>query len=165
MSNPKYTFSKMTEPDATEILTWRYEAPYDFYDPSGDELEKDIATLVEPTNLYLAVRGREGDLIGYYCFGGEAQVQGGDYSENALDIGGASRPDLLGTGMGEMFVRVATDFGKMFFNPDKYRATVAAFNTRALRMCEKAGFVWSQQFTRDDGVEFVVLVKDAEKEG
>jgi RimJ/RimL family protein N-acetyltransferase len=67
--------------------------------------------------------------------------------------------------MGEMFVRVAMDFGKMFFNPEKYRATVAAFNTRALRMCEKAGFVWAEKFTREDGVEFVVLIKDAEKEG
>lgn len=155
----------MTEPDAIEILSWRYEAPYDFYDPSGDELEKDLATLVEPTNLYLAVRDRGSELIGYYCFGEEAQVAGGDYSGNALDIGGSSRPDLLGTGMGEMFIRVATDFGKMFFHPEKYRATVAAFNTRALHMCEKAGFVWEQQFTREDGTEFVVLVKDVEKEG
>lgn len=161
----KFSFSKMTEPDALEILSWQYDEPYDFYDPAANELGKDVATLVEPTNLYLAVRNAEDDLIGYYCFGGEAQVSGGDYSEDALDIGGASRPDLLGTGMGEMFVRVAMDFGKMFFNPDKFRATIAAFNTRALHMCEKAGFVWTQQFTREDGMQFVVLVKEAEKEG
>jgi len=161
--NTKFTFSKMTEPDALDILEWRYEAPYDFYDPQGAELCKDLQTLVEPTNLYLAVRGREGDLIGYYCFGEEAQVSGGDYSENALDIAGSSRPDLLGTGLGMMFIRVATDFGEMFFHPDRFRATIAAFNTRALHMCEKAGFVWTQQFTRDDGTAFVVLVKEAEK--
>ena len=163
--NTKFTFSKMTEPDALAILEWRYEAPYDFYDPKGDELAKDLQTLVEPTNLYLAVRDREGELIGYYCFGGEAQVPGGDYAEDALDIGGSTRPDLLGTGMGRMFVRVATDFGDMFFHPKKFRATIAAFNTRALHMCEKAGFVWTQQFTRDDGTEFVVLVKEVENEG
>jgi RimJ/RimL family protein N-acetyltransferase len=155
----------MTEPDAREILTWRYDEPYDFYNPADEESGKDVDTLIEPTNLYLAVRNGEGDLIGYYCFGGEAQVPGGDYTESALDIGGGSRPDLLGTGMGEMFVRVAMDFGKMFFNPEKYRATIAAFNTRALHMCEKAGFAWTQQFMRADGTEFVVLVKDAEKEG
>jgi len=163
--NPKFTFSKMTEPDAREILTWRYDEPYDFYDPTDIDVDKDIEAMVEPTNLYLAVRDGDGQLIGYYCFGGEAQVSGGDYSENALDIGGGSRPDRLGTGSGEMFVRVAMDFGKMFFNPEKFRATVAAFNTRALRMCEKAGFVWSQRFTRADGTEFVVLVREAEKEG
>ena len=155
----------MTEPDALEILEWRYEAPYDFYDQAEAALNKDVETLIEPTNLYLAVRDGEGELIGYYCFGGEAQVPGGDYSEDALDIGGASRPDLLGTGMGEMFVRVAVDFGKMFFNPEKYRATIAAFNTRALHICEKAGFEWTQQFTREDGTEFVVVVKEAEREG
>src|SRR5580765_2354470 len=163
--NTKFTFSKMTEPDAREILAWRYEEPYDFYDPSGDDLEKDVQTLIEPTNLYLAVRDGHGGLIAYYCFGGEAQVPGGEYAENALDIGGCARPDLLGSGLGEMFVRVAMDFGNMFFHPEKYRATIASFNTRALHMCEKAGFVWTQQFTREDGTEFVVLVKEAEKDG
>jgi [ribosomal protein S18]-alanine N-acetyltransferase len=163
--NTKFTFSKMTEPDALSILEWRYEKPYDFYDPKGEELEKDVQTLVEPTNLYLAVRDREGSLMGYYCFGGEAQVPGGDYTENALDVGGGVRPDLLGTGMGMMFVRVAIDFGNMFFHPTKFRTTIAAFNTRALHMCEKAGFVWTQQFTREDGTEFIVLVKEVENEG
>ena len=155
----------MTEPDAREILSWRYESPFDFYNASDEQLEKDVERLCEPTNLYLAVRDGEDTLSAYYCFGEEARVAGGDYAEPALDMGGGSRPDLLGTGQGEMFIRVAMDFGKMFFNPDQYRVTVAAFNTRALRMCEKAGFVWTQQFTRDDGIEFVVLVKEAEKEG
>ena len=155
----------MTEPDARDILAWRYDEPYDFYNPKTDELEKDIQTFIEPTNLYLAVRDADGDLIAYYCFGGEAQVLGGDYSENALDVGGGARPDMLGSGLGEMFVRVAMDFGNLFFHPEKFRATIAAFNTRALRMCEKAGFVWTQQFSREDGTEFVVLVKEAEKEG
>lgn len=163
--NTKFTFSKMTEPDAREILSWRYEEPFDFYDPVEEQFDSDMERLIEPTNLYLAVRGREGELMSYYCFGEEARVSGGDYGEAALDIGGGSRPDLLGTGQGEMFIRVAMDFGKMFFNPEKYRATIAVFNTRALRMCEKAGFVWMQEFTHEDGTEFVVLVKEAEKEG
>jgi len=162
--NSKFTFSKMTEPDAIAILSWRYEAPYDFYDPAGPELKKDVATLVEPTNLYLALRDGNEELIGYYCFGEEAQVADGDYPKNALDIGGNSRPDLLGTGLGVMFVHVATDFGKMVFKAEKFRTTVAAFNTRALHMCERAGFIRERQFTRDDGTEFIVLVKDAEKE-
>jgi RimJ/RimL family protein N-acetyltransferase len=152
----------MSEADALEILAWHYDAPYDFYDPSGDEMRKDIAALVEPTNFYLAVRDGNEELIGYYCFGEEAQVIGGDYSENALDIFGTSRPDILGTGIGEMFVRVATDFGQMFFTPDKLRATIAAFNTRALRMCEKAGFTETSSFTREDGTKFVILIKDAD---
>lgn len=162
--NPKFTLSKMTEEDAREILSWRYDEPYDFYDPK-DDLETGVQTLVEPTNLYLGVRDRDGELVAYYCFGGEAQVPGGDYTENALDISGGARPDKLGTGYGPMFVRVAMDFGQMFFSPEKYRATIAAFNTRALRMCENAGFVRSNEFIGPDGTEFVVLIKEAEPEG
>lgn len=154
----------MTEPDARDILSWRYDEPYDFYNPTDANLEQDIQNLVEPTNFYLAVRDGDESLIAYYCFGGEARVSGGDYVDDALDVGGGVRPDLLGTGMGEMFVRVAMDFGKIFFNPQKYRATIAAFNTRALRMCEKAGFEPAETFTNADGEEFVILMKDAELE-
>lgn len=154
----------MTEPDARDILSWRYDEPYDFYNPSDADLEKDVQDLIEPTNFYLAVRDGEDALVAYYCFGDEARVSGGDYADDALDISGGSRPDLLGTGMGEMFVRVAMDFGKMFFNPQKFRATLPAFNTRALRMCEKAGFESIGNFTRADGVDFVVLTKTVESE-
>jgi RimJ/RimL family protein N-acetyltransferase len=162
--NPKFTLSKMTEEDARSILSWRYDAPYDFYDAKDGDLEKDVETLVEPTNFYVGVRDRDDDLVAYYCFGGRAQVPGGDYTENAVDIGGGARPDMLGTGFGEMFVRVAMDFGQILFSAEKYRATIAGFNTRALRMCEKAGFIRSNEFIGQDGTEFVVLIRLVDRE-
>lgn len=162
--NTKFTFSKMTEPDAREVLTWRYDEPYDFYDRDPHFLERDLTALVEPTNLYLSVRDGDGELVAYYCFGSEAQIEGGDYIETALDVTGQARPNMLASGFGEMFVRVATDFGTMFFHPERFRATVPAFNTRAIRMCEKAGFTSVGKFTSSDGVDFVVLTKAAEHE-
>ena len=162
--NTKFTFSKMTEPDARAVLAWRYEAPYDFYDRDPHFFDRDVATLIEPTNLYLSVRDGEGELIAYYCFGSEAQIEGGDYIETALDTMGQARPNILGSGFGEMFIRVAMDFGTMFFHPRRFRATVPAFNTRAIKLCEKAGFTSVTTFTRSDGVNFVVLTKVAERE-
>ena len=86
--NLKFSLLKMTEADAREILSWRYEAPYDFYDPAVDEIEQSVETLTKPTNLYLSIQDGNDQLIGYYCFGVEAQIPGGDYSENAFDFGG-----------------------------------------------------------------------------
>ena len=85
--NLTYSFGKMTEPQAREILSWRYEAPYDFYDPDEADFEDDLADMLEPANLYLAVSDENDALIGYYCFGREAQVAGGDYSEEVWDVG------------------------------------------------------------------------------
>jgi [ribosomal protein S18]-alanine N-acetyltransferase len=158
--NLTYSFEKMTEPQAREILSWRYEAPYDFYDPDEADFEDDLADMLEPANLYLAVSDENDALIGYYCFGREAQVAGGDYSEEVWDVGAGARPDLVGTGIGRSFIGMALNFAQAFFRAEKVRATVAAFNGRALKACEGAGFVRSQEFTRDDGVKFIVLLRD-----
>ncbi|HKX84862.1 MAG TPA: GNAT family protein [Pyrinomonadaceae bacterium] len=156
--NTKFTFSKMTDEDAREVLGWKYTAPFDVY---NRDLE-DVGRLVEPTNLYLTVRDGDGAIVAYYCFGGQAQIAGGDYNEIALDIAGQARPDLLGSGFGEMFVRVAVDFGKMFFNPQKFRTTVPISNKRALKVCERAGFVIAGIFVSDEGNEFCILTKAVE---
>jgi RimJ/RimL family protein N-acetyltransferase len=42
-----------------------------------------------------------------------------------------------------------------------FRATIAAFNRRSQRMFEKAGFQYVQNFMRDAGIPFVVMVKEA----
>lgn len=162
MENQKFNLSKMTETDARELLSWQYPPPEDYYNLPEENREADVQRLVEPTNLYLAVRGNGDELTAYYCFGSEAQTPGGDYDENALDIRGWARPDLVGSGMGPMFVRLAVDFGQMFFKPEFLRATVPAFNSRARHLCKKMGFAETQEFTDDSGIDYVVLVKKAE---
>ena len=158
--NTQLSFTKMDEADAGEILAWRYQAPYDFYNANEVNLTADIATLLEPKNYYFAVRDAKDSLLCYYCFANDARVVGGDYDDNAVDIGGGAKPELTGTGFGANFIKMAMTIAQQLFQARKVRATVAAFNTRALKMCEKAAFVRTQQFTRDDGVEFVVLVKE-----
>ena len=103
---------------------------------------------------------QRGRFVGYYCFGSDAQISGGDYSENALDIGCHARPDLLGTGLGASFIAMAIDLLWLFFpGQEQVRTTVAAFNARALQVCETAGFVQTQEFTHENGVEFTVWTK------
>ena len=151
----------MTEAEAREIVSWRYEAPLDVYGRGMDGEEEAVAELVEPGNLYLAVTDEDDNLIAYLCYGEKARAGGIEYSGDALDVFGAARPDLVGTGFGEMFVRAAVDFGTMFFRPGVLRASVGAFNERAIRVCEKAGFERAGGFG-DGGSDVVILTRSVE---
>jgi RimJ/RimL family protein N-acetyltransferase len=54
------------------------------------------------------------------------------------------------------------DFARSTFAPPAFRATVAAFNKRALRLCQKAGFQVIGSFDRSsDGNRFVILLRKA----
>jgi RimJ/RimL family protein N-acetyltransferase len=88
-------------------------------------------------------------------------VPGGDYSADALDMGGGLRPDLTGHGLGPQVMRAAMDFARVKFSPCAFRATVAEFNLRAQRACEKVGYVLTQHFVAThNGVPFVILIRD-----
>ncbi len=154
-----FTLRPMDEAGARSILSWRYEEPYALYNACPDEIEASMRTFLDPRNAYYAVADEGGSLVAYCCFGPDAQVPGGDYSTNALDIGMGVRPDLTGQGHGLTYVNAILDFARRTFAPAAFRVTVAEFNKRALRVWEKAGFRSVQTFQRErDGRPFVVLV-------
>lgn len=147
------------ESDAREILSWRYEEPYAMYNMSAD----DARLIADPANGYLSVRDEGGDLVAFIAFGPEAQVPGGDYSEDALDVGAGIRPDLTGRGLGPKIIELAIEEGRRRFGPWRYRATIAAFNARAQRAAIKAGFAPASTFERpSDGLPFVILERPAD---
>jgi RimJ/RimL family protein N-acetyltransferase len=156
-------FSPMDEANARAVLAWRYAGVYAFYNPQDEQFDEDLRTLLEPDKYYFSARDEDGTLMGCYCYGPEAQVAGGDYSALALDFGCGVRPDLTGLGLGAEFIRAGMEFGRRAFDATAFRVTVAGFNRRALRACEKAGFQVAQRFRRPtDGSEFIVLTQTSE---
>lgn len=153
-----YAFHPMDEASARETLAWRYEPPYDFYNPNPDDVDETVQFFLDPHNAYHAITGDDGELVGYCCFGLDARVPGGDYSTTALDVGLRMRPDLTGQGRGLDFVTAILDFARQTFAPQALRVTVATFNKRAMRVYEKAGFERTQVFGREkDGLEFAIM--------
>ncbi|MBP0726958.1 GNAT family N-acetyltransferase [Bacillus sp. RG28] len=146
----------MNEKFAVEIVNWRYEAPYDFYD--NEETFEAINEMIE--NPYYAVVNQSEELVGFFCIGSSAQVpighQFGAYSEEILDIGIGMKPDMTGKGFGfTFFSKVLQTIGK-----DKsIRLTVAEFNRRAIRLYKKLGFIEKMKFKRDS-IEFIVMIKE-----
>ena len=152
----------MDDTSARAILRWRYEEPYALYNANPAEMEKDVKVLTDPSNFYYAITDETGALVAYYCFGREAQVPGGDYRADALDVGGGIRPDLTGHGLGPVVIHAGLEFGRRKFAARAFRVTVVAFNQRALRVCEKVGFLPAQRFQREhDGREFIILMQEA----
>jgi RimJ/RimL family protein N-acetyltransferase len=158
-----FKFEPMTEAWARAALTWRYEPPYDFYNHDPAQLDKLIhLSFLNPAYHYFSVFDEQDSLVAYRCFGEDARVPGGDYAAEALDMGGGLRPDLTGHGLGPRIMRAAIDFARAEFSPRAFRVTVAEFNLRAQRACEKVGYVVVQHFiATHNGVPFVIMIRDA----
>jgi RimJ/RimL family protein N-acetyltransferase len=132
--------------DATfaELAAWRYEPPYDFYDG-------DVDPILNPERFF-AARDDEGNLLGFYYF---------EPKGDTLEYGLGLRPDLTGRGLGLDFFRAGLEFGRSRYSPEHVRLYVAAFNERAIRLHERAGFRESgrhvRTFARFGEVEFVEM--------
>jgi [ribosomal protein S18]-alanine N-acetyltransferase len=127
----------MSQEDAITIATWRYPPPYDFYDADADR--DDLAELLDP-------RRRDGWYFSAWADGGligHAQVSVADASAN---IGLGLRPDLTGRGLGSSFLEAVMAFARAGHDPARFTLSVAAFNQRAVRVYERAGFTVSRRY-------------------
>jgi [ribosomal protein S18]-alanine N-acetyltransferase len=105
------------------VRTWRYPAPYDFY--NGD------AEPVLNPERYFEARDERDELVGFYYF---------EPKPPDLDYGLGLRPDLTGRGLGLEFFLAGLAFGRERYRPKRVFLHVADFNERARRVYERAGF-------------------------
>jgi ribosomal-protein-alanine N-acetyltransferase len=103
--------------------TWRYPPPYDFYDDDG----------VPPLNpeRFHTVLADDGSIAGFYYF---------EVCEDVIHYGLGLRPDLTGRGLGLAFVNAGLELATAWFGSKRIVLDVAAFNERAIRVYERAGF-------------------------
>ena len=154
------TFRPLDESSASTILAWKYEPPYNIYDLASPEPEDTLHYLLDPQNAFYGIYDQQDHLEAFCSFGPDGQVSGGDYSTPALDIGMGVRPDLTGHGNGATYVKAVIDFANATYAPERLRVTIAAFNSRARRIWEKAGFREVQKFTGGwENREFVMLMQ------
>ncbi|MEK4852917.1 GNAT family N-acetyltransferase [Paenibacillus sp. FSL H7-0756] len=159
-----YQIRLMDEPAAREIVNWRYEPPYTLYNMlDAADAAEDIEELLDGS--YFSVAAADGALIGFFCYGQNAQVgegiESGLYLDGtALDIGLGIRPDLTGQGHGLAFLQAGMRFAEQTYDAKRFRLSVAAFNLRAVRLYKKAGFVLLHSFVHQHGeseMEFLLM--------
>jgi RimJ/RimL family protein N-acetyltransferase len=161
-----YRFQPVDESTARAILAWQYEPPYDFYNPDPSAGRHGIELLLDPANGYHAIVDETGGLVAYCCFGPDARVTGAPEDGDAVDVGAGLRPDLTGRGSGRQLLSAIVEFAGRRFGRRALRATIAAFNQRAVWACVREGFAPVATFTRpSDGQSFVVLRREVASNG
>ncbi|WP_309299185.1 hypothetical protein [Ureibacillus sinduriensis] len=90
----------MNEQYATQILNWKYDPPYNFYD--NEYTKEALEELLDSS--YYALVDTENELFGFFCSGKSAQVPAGHatraYKENFVDMGLGMNPRFVGRGRG-----------------------------------------------------------------
>ena len=135
----------MTLEDVHRRMAWRYPPPYDVYDVEFTDPDVDADWLLLPENHYHAIL-RAGELIGFCCYGPDAQVPGGDYSVEALDVGIGLRPDRTGQGLGTPILQAVLELAVRTWAPRWLRTTIVAWNRCSIRTFERLGFTQTATF-------------------
>jgi [ribosomal protein S18]-alanine N-acetyltransferase len=157
----KLRLAPISAGDVRQIRAWRYPEPYAVYNLASADEEADLRYFLDPANDFHSVYDSTDELVGFCSFGSDAQVPGGDYSAQALDVGLGLRPDHTGQGLGMTFLGAILEFAQRVYEPHQFRATVAAFNHRSRRVFERHGFVIVQTFLsrHQPPTEFHVLLR------
>lgn len=160
----EYQVHPITRDQAERIITWSYPPPYGVYDLSPDDLNG----LLNPEYRYHQVMDQDGNLVGYCCYGLDAQVPGGEYSSgepDVFDVGVGMHPNLTGQGRGATFVGAVLRYGEATYPLKAFRATIAVFNQRSLRTFQGLGFEIMGEFVRESGdMHFYQLEKIIKEE-
>ena len=141
----QFRFALMTEEDAHAIQSWYYAEPYTVYTMTSEEEPNAIEEMLDRRSPHYAVRDEQNSLVGFYSYGTSAHID--DMTEPGLFVGDrmvtiglGMRPDLTGQGLGLAFVNAGLAFARKEFAPKRFRLYVFAWNERAIRVYERAGF-------------------------
>lgn len=133
----------MTVAHAEAICAWRYPPPYDVFNwPSWEETIARGLEIGDPwirETQYAAVLNGRDELVGYVQFFPLV---------NATRLGLGLRPDLCGKGGGAVLARLAAEEALRRAPDRPVDLEVLAWNTRAIRAYEKAGFVLDDTYCR-----------------
>lgn len=153
----KLQFRVPTISDVEDILTWKFEGIYSFYDNDIDVNKMEwIKSIVDSDNDF-AIYDEHNRLIGNCGF---------EYIDEFFCVGVQMRPDITGKGFGTEFVKAIVEFGKQKYNLEHIDLMVAKFNKRAIRVYEKLGFKVVEEFVntiRGNDYDFMTMRLEFDK--
>ena len=153
------TVQPLTPAQVREFITWEYQEPYAMYNMNEEDTEAAVSFFTDPANGYFGIVNAAGSFLGFCNFGADARVPGGNYTDTAIDIGMGMHPDLTGQGKGASYADAVFEYANKQFAEQPRRVTIAEFNKRAQRLCQRFGFKIVDRFERpSDKRPFVVML-------
>lgn len=157
----KYQIQVLTGEEAGQILSWRYQSPYDFYDPPKHHSDGSIVReFLKPDNGFHGIRDEQNRFVGFCSFGDDGRVLGGRYDDDAMDIGLGMKPQFTSQGRGGEFFKAIVEHATEILKAEQLRLTVANFNTRAIKIYARFGFEVKDHFVDHLGsVPHTIMVR------
>jgi ribosomal-protein-alanine N-acetyltransferase len=138
-----FTIIPMKAEHGPVLSGWHYEAPFDIFNwPAWEEMTACGIEFGDPSvreKQYAAVTNIAGELAGFAQFFPLLGV---------MRLGLGMRPDLCGHGLGLAFTGTILDEAKRRAAGAEIDLEVLTWNTRAIRVYEKAGFEITDTYTR-----------------
>jgi ribosomal-protein-alanine N-acetyltransferase len=143
-----FRFAPLSHADVAVMRTWRYEEPYEEYDPAVDD-PPELDGAPDMTWLAASLEGDD-DLAGFVMCRADGE---------AVEIGLGLRPDLTGRGLGVSFIDAIMAEVRSRRDPTAIWLDVFPWNARAITVYERCGFVRGQEYLRrfEGGVERTFL--------
>jgi ribosomal-protein-alanine N-acetyltransferase len=133
----------LTEEHCQDICTWSYPMPYHVYNWHPWEImlaeQDEFADERLRDEQYRAVVNEDGVLWGFAQFFPIVGV---------TRIGLGMRPELCGQGLGTAFVQAIAAEAKRYMPANEIDLEVLAWNIRAYRTYQQAGFVQTDTYTK-----------------
>ncbi len=147
----KLEFRIPVKSDIEDILTWKYDGIYSFYDNSIQKEKIEwIESFIDSDDNF-SIYNEQNELVGNCSF---------YYIEEFFCLGVQMKPELTGKGFGTEFVRAIINFGKKKYNLSYIDLTVAKFNKRAIKVYEKVGFKIIEEIVntiRGNDYDFLIM--------
>ena len=143
----RFAFRSLAIEDADAMLSWRYEPPYDEYDPSTDPSDAaEIRAAVGDATWFAVDDADTGELAGFLDCRPRPDA-------DEVEIGLGLHPGLTGRGIGPPFVEAIVALIRERWDPGRVTLDVLPWNERAIVAYERAGFVRGEVYdkTFEDG--------------
>ncbi len=149
----KYEFRKVTNNDVEDMLIWKYEGIYSFFDNDFSEGKINyIKSFPTDDNVY-AIYNEKNELVGNCAL----------YLNDKVSFSIQMRPSLTSKGMGKEFLEAFLDFVKEKYNLKSIELSVLKFNERAIRLYKGLDFKVVNEFigkTVKGEMEFITMAKE-----
>jgi len=146
----------MTKEYARIISGWKYGGIYSIYDESEENIDDFM------NGSHFAYVDADQELVGYFCFGKDARiptVEQNVYDDDFIDVGLGLKPDLCGNNLGLTFLNKGMQYARDLYDTSNFRLTVAAFNERAIKVYERAGFCLEREVTHLQSNQKFLIMK------